>query len=345
MHVPANVSIADASTVWPAQALERVDCCPYCDATERTLCFAAVQDWTFGCAPGRWDYWRCSGCAALYLNPRPSPESIARAYSSYYTHRSGVAESVVKWGKALLRHTCYLAWYDLALQPRLSLPRQLFPVLTPLRRRLGAPFFILQELNRLPRGLVLDVGCGNGDNLVAAHQLGWKVLGLEVDPEAVRTARAAGVNVDLGDYRRLAEHRQRFDCLICSHVIEHVHEPRTLLHLLAHALKPGATALISLPNAGSAVLAAVGENWRGLEAPRHLSIPSYRAFSELVRKEGFEVVQTVVTRAMTLAESLQIARRRGVPVPDIEAMQSAFASKIDIDEETSDFINVVLRRV
>lgn len=343
--MPATLSVPDAGAAWPAQDLESVDSCPYCDATERTLGFAAVQDWTFGCAPGRWDYWRCAGCAAIYLNPRPSPESIARAYSSYYTHRRGGTESALAWGKTVLRHTCYLAWHDLALQPRLPLPRLLFLLLTPLRRRVADPSFMLQELNRLPRGLVLDVGCGNGDNLVAARQLGWEVLGLEIDPQAARTARAAGVNVDLGDYRRLAEHRERFDCLICSHVIEHVHEPRALLHLLVQALKPGGTALISLPNASSAVLAAVGANWRGLEAPRHLSIPAYRAFTELVRSLGFELLQTPVTRALTLSESLQIARRRGLPAADIESMEAACPGKIDINEETSDFINLVLRKV
>lgn len=36
--------------------------------------------------PGTWAIWRCEGCGAVSLSPRPTPTAIARAYVSYYRH-------------------------------------------------------------------------------------------------------------------------------------------------------------------------------------------------------------------------------------------------------------------
>ncbi len=335
-----------AATEWPAQDLEAVPHCPFCGAAERSLRFADAQDWTFGCAPGRWQYWQCGGCAALYLDPRPTPASIGRAYAAYYTHAPARSSAWVERAKTLLRHACYLAWYDLPLEPRLPLPRFMFPVLKPLRAHIAEPSFVLDALNRLPRGRMVDVGCGNGGYLVAARQLGWQALGIEIDAQAVAAARAAGLAVEQGDYRRLDDHEGAFDCLICSHVIEHVHQPLVLLRALARALKPGGTALISLPNAGSAVLEACGVNWRGLEAPRHLAIPTATALTRHLLELGFGLRAAPLAPAVTLSQSLDIARRRGVAAAEIERMRAAgLARSAAADTDSSDFINLELQKV
>lgn len=327
---------------WPEEDLESVIRCQFCNSTERSLAFGDVEDWTFGCAPGKWDYWKCTGCGALYLDPRPTETSIGRAYARYYTHEGAAGGALIERAKTLLRHTCYLAWHDLDLRPRLPLPRLMYPLLTPLRRRIAEPFFILQALNRLSRGRLMDVGCGNGGNLAAARQLGWTVQGLEIDPQAVASARAAGLDVRQGDYGRLEEFHGVFDCLICSHVIEHVHAPLALMHAIHDALKPGGVALISLPNADSIVLEVVGENWRGLEAPRHLAIPTAGTMRALVESMGFTVEAAPVSPWVTLEASLAIAQRRGL---DLQAPASQLRRMAGtVDETRSDFINLVLRK-
>ncbi len=332
-------SLAAAS--WPAQDLETVAHCPFCAASERALAYSDVEDWTFRCAPGKWNYWKCKGCGALYLDPRPTEASIGRAYARYYTHDRAAGGGLVERAKTRLRHTCYLAWHGLDLKPRLPLPRLMYPLLTPLRRRMAEPF-ILQAINRLPRGGLMDVGCGNGGNLAAARQLGWTAQGLEIDPRAVASARAAGLDVRQGDYGRLQEFQGVFDCLICSHVIEHVHAPLALLRAIHAALKPGGVALISLPNADSIVLEAVGENWRGLEAPRHLAIPTTRTMRASVEALGFAVEAAPVSPWVTFEESLAIAQRRGL---DLRAPARRLRRTVGIVDDTrSDFINLVLKR-
>jgi len=155
----------------------------------------------------------------------------------------------------------------------------------------------------------MDVGCGNGYTLSLAKRLGWQAMGLEVDPSAVRVARAQGLYIQQGSYARLADLRQVFDCIICSHVLEHVHDPQDMLHRLAGALNPGGTLLLSLPNATSLVRSHFGDNWRGLEAPRHLSIPSMSQLETNLREIGFSVRQRQLNHLWTAAESSRIQRR------------------------------------
>ncbi len=57
-----------------------------------------------------------------------------------------------------------------------------------------------------PDGALLDPCCGSGTILVAAAEAGWRAEGIDIDPDAVRIARAnaPGLAVRAGDVRRLA---------------------------------------------------------------------------------------------------------------------------------------------
>jgi SAM-dependent methyltransferase len=334
--------IIQSKQPWPADELEAVAACPFCQAEERHPAYVQLEDWTFACAPGKWDYWRCDRCHTLYLDPRPTAAAIGKAYARYYTHAGSMLSSFKERLKSALRHTCYLAWYGIALRPRIPWPQLLRPLLSPLRRQLAEPFLPL-ALNRLPRGRLMDVGCGNGGNLLAARQLGWSVQGIEIDPQAAAAARALQLDVIVGDYRCLADFSGEFDCLICSHVIEHVHAPLELLRALHAALKSGGVALICLPNAESAVLEIVGENWRGLEAPRHLAIPTWRHMIQLTTSMGFVVEASSASPWATLDESLAIARRRE-SAERMQRIEAAVAARMEVAPEQSDFINLVLKK-
>lgn len=221
----------------------------------------------------------------------------------------------------------------------------MFPLLSVFRRRIASPSFILQVLNRLPKGKVIDVGCGDGQFLNSAKQLGWSTLGIEMDPEAVRVVRASGHDVIQGSYEALADFDNKIDCVVCSHVLEHVHDPKSLLLAISRALKVGGTALISLPNAGSVVLHTLRENWRGLEAPRHLAIPTFEGALNLTRTLGFETEATFVSKLETLDESLAIAQFRGADRHEV-AKQVALLKDWSgrVMETNSDFINLVLKK-
>jgi SAM-dependent methyltransferase len=191
----------------------------------------------------------------------------------------------------------------------------------------------------------MDVGCGNGYTLSLAKSLGWQTMGLDLDPSAVRAARAEGLDVQEGSYALLTDFGQVFDCIICSHVLEHVHNPQDMLRRLAKALKPDGTLLLSLPNATSLVRSHFGDDWRGLEAPRHLSIPSMSQLEANLREIGFSVRQRQLNCLWTAAESSRIQRRgTRINAHDRAVSKMLTASAVLSSDKEHDFVQFVCVR-
>lgn len=301
-----SASIIDQA--WPQQDIEFVSVCPMCKSAQRTLAHCGVKDWAFACAPGSWDYWLCDDCSSLYLDPRPTVDSIGRAYSTYYTHEDEtVAQGVRSGFKLRLRNECLFHWLGIDQEPRFnhSFGRYL-SVLKPMIPRK----FPLDQLARLPRGKLLDVGCGSGDFLLAAQAIGWQVRGIEIDTKAVAAACCKGLSVQHGSFELLCEYRSLFECIVCSHVIEHVHEPLQLLSSLVNALKPGGSLFIAYPNPNSIVRRWFGSHWRGLEAPRHLCLPSLEVLQTELRKLGMRGIKVYPSSIHTFGASMRIKSGR-----------------------------------
>lgn len=332
------------SEIWPLDALEAVSACPYCGCPDRALAYEGVQDWSFGCASGKWNYWDCGQCRALYLNPRPTATSIGRAYASYFTHVAGQRSSLLGRIKQRLRNEYWSYSWEANLTPRLGLPRWAgWPV------RWLEPWiteqFGLRELAQLPKGLLIDVGCGNGDKLKLAQQLGWRALGIELDASAVKVALAQDVNVIQGGYEELAAYAGQADCVICSHVLEHVHNPSRLLRLLLDTLKPDGVLLLTVPNAASYLRAHYGPNWRGLEAPRHLAIPDVKWLTSWLSAAGFASSQRPSSDAITAIESERIKRRGMRTEPDhVKAAKSVLGLKDKPAMDQQDIVQIVCHR-
>lgn len=324
---------------WPESELEHVDACPYCGSKDRTLAYKDVQDWSFYSAPGKWTYWDCKRCEALYLSPRPTEASIGKAYANYYTHNSN-NQSLILSFKTLLRNECFSHWLNTHIMPRLNLPRALSFLLSPLKNFIKIPFE-LAVLADLPKGRLLDVGCGSGNKLILAKQLGWDVTGLEIDSNAVMTARKQRLNVIEGGFRDLANFDNKFDCIICSHVLEHVYNPIEMLELLTKSLKPGGTLLLSLPNSKSCVREMFGANWRGLEAPRHIAIPSQHFLIKKMLHAAFIVDCAKTSGFETVAESIRIQKRL-LKLNYLDFKQSRFlATNQIVDVSKSDLMSLV----
>lgn len=328
---------------WPTEELELVDSCPYCGSKERTLAYKDVQDWSFYSAPGKWTYWDCKGCEALYLSPRPTEASVGKAYAMYYTHNSSTVNIKQKL-KTRLKHECFSHWFNINIQPRFNFFKFLGALLSPLKRYVAIPFG-LEQLVNLPKGKLLDVGCGSGASLKIAQQLGWSVTGLEIDPAAVKVARSLDLNIIEGDYRQLAQLTDGFDCIVCSHVLEHVYHPLEMLTLLTMALRPGGVLLLSLPNANSHVRVLFGENWRGLEAPRHISIPTLQKTIGLLRTLGYVNIEQTDVYGVTSLESNKMAKREAtVSTRDILYFKLKQIRGWSTSMNQSDFIQLVAKR-
>ena len=294
--------------IWPVEELESVGNCPYCESPDRNIAYKEVKDWAFGSAPGSWTYWSCNRCRALYLHPRPTVSSISNAYLQYYTHGGDRADGSVDALKKRMRNEYWSHALKTSIRPRLSVPSWGAWAINWLKPWIAEPFGLRQWAQR-PRGLLIDVGCGNGDKLRLATQLGWQARGIELDGSAVKAALAQGLQVTQGSYELLGNYRGLADCVVCSHVLEHVHQPLQMLQLLLDSLKQQGLLLLSVPNANSFLRHHYGASWRGLEAPRHLAIPDVEWLTEYLQRQGFDCEQVPSHPLETAMESERMQRR------------------------------------
>jgi len=197
-----------------------------------------------------------------------------------------------------------------------------------LRRRYDRDFRHLPRAT--PGGRLLDVGCGSGDFLVTAKSCGWNAFGIDTDSNAVRYASSRGLDVKVGGIEHLEASGERFDVITLSHVLEHLHDPRSTLAGCLRLLKPGGRLWLETPNALALGHEVFGSAWRGLECPRHLVLFNRDNLFKLLAELGFERVATLPRQSalrplfkesLALAEGRPLGSRRRIkPLEQLRLM-------------------------
>lgn len=271
--------------------------------------------------------YKCSKCGTAYLDPRPTPESIWRAYTNYYTH-SNNDDLQVNQNKNILQRIVrdlkngYINHrYQINKNPAIKAGRWIIPLIPPLRSVVECSFRHITATDSTECRL-LDVGCGNGSYLVLAQQAGWKVEGFDFDPEAVKTCLASGLNVTVGGIEILQGRSNQYDAITLSHVIEHVHDPARLLNQVLALLKPGGMLWLATPNIDSLLSAQYGSNWRGLEPPRHLVLFNRDSLRLLLHQAGFcEIRQHYDMAARFIMSESEAIKFRRANILDVKPYQ------------------------
>jgi SAM-dependent methyltransferase len=245
-----------------------------------------LSDQMFGCAPGTWTSWRCLSCGSAFLDPRPTRDTIALAYSRYFTHDDRDVHSTGR-ARVALANGYLNAKYGTVLRPVSALGRVVVPLFPVRRARTDREVRHL----RLPAGSsILDVGCGNGEFLVQAQRAGWRAQGVDPDPQAVATCRRAGLEAVNGTIETVDLAPRSLDAVTFAHVLEHLHDPRRALRRARELLRTGGLLWLATPNVDAAGHAHFGPDWLGLDPPRHLVVFSRRALARAVEDAGFDVV-------------------------------------------------------
>lgn len=219
----------------------------------------------------------CAGCGATIkaLTPawRKEVSEIYRTYAMY--DLSGGSDAVVRDA------------VEGTLKPRTRL------LLERLAQAVALP----------ASGRLLDVGCGAGTLLRAAHDLfpDWRMVGTEVS--GARQAEIESLpGVDFLHVGEIDALDGVFDLVTLSHVFEHVFDPIALLRKIAARMAPGGHLLIQVPH--------FRENPFDLTVFDHCTHFTIPRLCELVEEGGFRV--EVVT-ADWIRKEISLVAAPGAP--------------------------------
>jgi SAM-dependent methyltransferase len=158
----------------------------------------------------------------------------------------------------------------------------------------------LERLEVRPGELLLDAGCGEGRHCYGALEKGARVVGLDLDPAGLRAA-VGGLRSRARELSSMGEMLQgntfqlpfadgSFDAIICSEVMEHVHDYRAAAAELARVTRPGGRVAVTIPTATSEHLyLRVGDDYFE-SLGGHIRIFRPRQLSEGLARAGLTTV-------------------------------------------------------
>lgn len=287
--------------------------CPLC-AGRGDILYEGLRDRSWG-APGIWSFRTCGICGHIWLDPKPRSDDLNRLYASYYTHgverpspldgeglwpmcRRGVLEAVGYPGIARSSTERFLGRAARFIPPIWEECEQ-----------------VVNFVPNLPRGKLLDVGCGDGAFLRLMRDLGWEVKGVEPDPMAAAVARGHGIPVLQAPIEQAGITADGFDVITTTHVIEHVSDPISFLAALRRALKPSGVLLVFTPNAESWGHTLFGRSWYPLEPPRHLHVFKSGNLTSCANRAGLRAVTVRTTSRLHLIFDASVSIRRSGQFP------------------------------
>ena len=290
MTRPMQSALAKSSVDAPSDVIATRPCpnCYLC-GTPGVPLYHGLPDRLFG-ASGEWNLSRCpaAGCGLIWLDPMPTEADIGKAYAAYFTHDdpqavpSGALRKLWRMSKSAYMAQRFGCSSDIPKSIRMLAALPVY-LIRPLRDGIDLPLKYFAER----KGRLLEVGCGAGDTMKIAANMGWDAEGLDVDPKAVANARGKGLTVHLGQLadQRIAD--ESFDLVLMSHVIEHVHDPLALLRECRRVLRKDGLLVVFTPNTESWGYRRLGANWMGLDPPRHLIVFNPQTLECLARRAGF----------------------------------------------------------
>ena len=98
-------------------------------------------------------------------------------------------------------------------------------------------------------GIVIELGCNDGANLMPWKKDGFEVQGIDLDPKMVEFGKGKGLNIVRGDLMSgelLSGKRPKL--IMLSHVLGHVSDAHHLFDMISDALRPDGYIFIETPN-------------------------------------------------------------------------------------------------
>lgn len=234
-----------------------MDSCPYCKNTAARP-YLKLRDEFLTKEP--FEIVECSSCHLLYTVPRPSADKIGLYYKSeeYLSHQKNTSGLIPRIYEKV-KHVNLKRKFQLAT-------------------------------NGLPKGTLLDIGCGVGDFLLVSKKNGWEVVGIEPSALAKSVAqdRLGFTPLDPSEITQLPA--ASFDVITMWHVLEHVEDVNEQVSQLSRLLKSGGRLVIAVPNYQSYDALYYQDQWAAWDVPRHLSHFNPTTMGAIISDFGFKSI-------------------------------------------------------
>ncbi|MEM4068157.1 MAG: methyltransferase domain-containing protein [Candidatus Micrarchaeaceae archaeon] len=177
-------------------------------------------------------------CGSIYVNPAPCQTNLISFYpSDYYSDNPPLIEALLVG--AIKR------FYG----------RNRFSLLLSKLLTISGP------------KKILEIGPGNGDNLIPFLSQGIQTFAIEPNERLASTVTKLGVKVYNGFYQKATELPFDFDAVILSHVLEHEYEPFKMLEYCKEHMKVGGLIYVEIPTLDSPSFRVFSRYWGGLSFP------------------------------------------------------------------------------
>lgn len=169
-------------------------------------------------------------------------------------------------------------------------------------------------LGRVPKASkrVLDVGCGSGAlGAQIKQQNQCHVVGITHSEAEAAIARNRLDEVLISDLNNFEVNGMKsFDCIVCSHVLEHLVQPEQLLKRMRHLLSADGILVVALPNTlfWQQRLEFIRGRFRysngGIMDRTHYRFFDWVTARELLQNSGYTVVEAVADGGFPLSRFL-----------------------------------------
>ncbi len=210
------------------------------------------------------DLYECPGCKLVFVYPQPSAATLAK---EFYSYESGYMSNRAR--------------QDLSVDKESA--------------RVKFVFDVFQNYKK--GGVMLDVGCGNGQMMYWAKQRGIQGKGVELNKRTADRAREYGFEVFGGFLEDANFEKKSFDFVFLGEIIEHVNNPKQFIKDCSSFLKEGGLIGITTPNIDCSwskttflYYKILGIPWSSVTPPYHLFQFSPGNLDRMMEGLGFEFV-------------------------------------------------------
>lgn len=138
-------------------------------------------------------------------------------------------------------------------------------------------------------GVLLDIGCGDGEVLKLFLDPKWKLYG--IDPYGQPNSSNPNIRIYNNKFENTKFPNNYFDVLTFWHVFEHLKNPVKVLRECRRIIKNDGLLFISIPNSASFGFKLFKNKWFALYPPVHIYHYSLKTISDLLDKNRFKIAK------------------------------------------------------